>query len=137
MIESSAAFGFKVTYLGAPSYNEGGWQVIKEFDQYGFLNISLIPPYGSTIDKSAKIYSHLERSLYSDGTLGFNFQGSDYKVWGISIERHSHVVGIVASKVLSSEPYKHSKRWGNKLITLAQRCWSRLHSQPLTTKWLP
>lgn len=128
MIEFSAVLGLEITYQGSPSYTKGGWQVIKEYDRYGFLNISLIPPYGSTIDESAKLYSYLERNLFNGGNLGFSYEGSDYKVWGISIKRHTYVVGIVASKVLPAEPYKHSKKWSNKLSTLVWRCWSKLPS---------
>lgn len=106
-------------------YDGAGWRIFKEFDEFGFLNISLIPPYGSAIGESAKIYSHLyshlDRSFFGDYALGFNFEGSDYRVFSISLERDTHVVRIGASREIPVEDLRKKDNFFSKIINSLKR----------------
>lgn len=119
MIEFSISLGFDFGQKTSV-YNGAGWEISKEFDKYGFLNISLIPPYGSAIGESAKIYSHLyshlDRSFFGDYALGFNFEGSDYRVFSISLERDTHVVRIGASREIPVEDLRKKDNFFSKIL---------------------
>lgn len=119
-------------------YRGARWMVSAEFDRYGFLNVSLIPPYGSTIDASAKIYSHLERSL-SDRALGFNFESSNYRVFSVSLELDTHVVRIGASKEIPVEDFGEKDNFFSKILNSLKRKpkWIKKNQSIALVPWKP